>query len=328
LTDPKYPWDNDPRDMWFHITLAYHLKDRKFRGIKRYLNIDQGLSGNFFGRILDRVLYGRIFKNTGRTPVNPVILPHRGLRITILRHRVIAAEYDLVLKRWLNRSEAKSERIWGQTLQGYRRKNGIQKTKPEYLCEKTIFVIGDLHLGHTNIIRHCCRPFLSSNIQEMDNVLINNWNFTVKQNDTVLFLGDLTHRGGTNPHFYLSKLHGRKIFINGNHDGRINIGTNSLLYSYSGIEFFLTHDPRDTSDIPADFHGWVIHGHVHNNDLKNYPFFDPGNKRVNVSVEAIHYQPIPLQKICDLIESENRGLLLYPGSCIPVRDAGRNKSGF
>ena len=53
-----------------------------------------------------------------------------------------------------------------------------------------IFFTSDLHLGHANIIRLCDRPF--SNVEEMDETIINNWNEHVHKDDTVYVLGDFT----------------------------------------------------------------------------------------------------------------------------------------
>jgi len=43
------------------------------------------------------------------------------------------------------------------------------------------FVTADLHLGHSNIIKYCDRPFGSA--EEMDQTLIDNWNSVVDKND-------------------------------------------------------------------------------------------------------------------------------------------------
>lgn len=72
-----------------------------------------------------------------------------------------------------------------------------------------IYFTSDLHLGHKNIIRLCNRPF--SSIEEMDAVLIENWNRKVHQNDTVYILGDLMFRSEKPPEEYLRQLKGRSI---------------------------------------------------------------------------------------------------------------------
>ena len=79
-----------------------------------------------------------------------------------------------------------------------------------------IFFTADLHFGHANIIRHCNRPFAS--VDEMDAVLIHNWNAAVGLKDEVYILGDFTMRSAVEAHKYLVRLNGRKYFICGNHD--------------------------------------------------------------------------------------------------------------
>lgn len=58
--------------------------------------------------------------------------------------------------------------------------------------DQVIYYTADQHFGHSNIIRFCERPF--STVEEMDEVLINNWNETVSDNDIVYILGDLVFR--------------------------------------------------------------------------------------------------------------------------------------
>lgn len=55
-----------------------------------------------------------------------------------------------------------------------------------------IYYISDLHFGHSNIIKLCGRPFQS--LEEMNNVLINNWNSKVTNGDKVYIIGDLFFR--------------------------------------------------------------------------------------------------------------------------------------
>lgn len=78
------------------------------------------------------------------------------------------------------------------------------------------FYISDLHFGHFNIIRYDNRPFNS--IEEMDKVLINNWNSVVSRGDTVWILGDISWHDDEKTVEIFEQLNGIKVLIKGNHD--------------------------------------------------------------------------------------------------------------
>ena len=71
----------------------------------------------------------------------------------------------------------------------------------------------DNHFWHYNIIKLCCRPFIS--LMEMHEVMINNWNEKVGKKDTVIIAGDFSFR---NPTHILDRLNGHKILLMGDHD--------------------------------------------------------------------------------------------------------------
>ena len=79
-----------------------------------------------------------------------------------------------------------------------------------------IFYISDLHFGHQNAIWFDKRPFAS--VEEMDQTIIQNWNNTVKPEDTVYILGDMVWAKAKGWPGYLKQLSGHKILIKGNHD--------------------------------------------------------------------------------------------------------------
>jgi calcineurin-like phosphoesterase family protein len=99
----------------------------------------------------------------------------------------------------------------------YRISNGMELTESQHHPEKSVFVISDLHLDHENIISYCKRPFRT--VRKMNEVLINNWNFTVKPDDIVFFVGDLVCGS---PDKFFSKLNGNIRFISGNHDDELD----------------------------------------------------------------------------------------------------------
>lgn len=130
------------------------------------------------------------------------------------------------------------------------------------------FVISDTHFGHENIIRYCNRPF--ANADEMDKVLIKNWNETVSNKDTVVHLGDFALGNKEYISSIVSKLNGRKILIMGNHDdyseqfyrdaGFCIVSRFPILYS----EFYMmSHAPLQLSETTPYYN---FYGHVHNDE--------------------------------------------------------------
>lgn len=154
------------------------------------------------------------------------------------------------------------------------------------------FFIADMHFGHTNIIKYCNRPFNSTD--EMDNIIIDNWNSTVKNNDVVWILGDISIYSRKRTSEILSKLNGIKKLIRGNHDNFTD-----EFYRSCGISFvskypvllkkffILSHAPIDIEDSSVVYN---IYGHVHNNP----DFLTETNNSRCVSVERCDYRPIEI----------------------------------
>lgn len=304
IVHSKSPWDCDGGDSWFHITLAMRLSDREYASVWKYVGGDEIERGNSASSLFTRLL-STIFQGSrkGQRNVTPLYFPGAGLRISLLNQQRILAEYDLIRQRWLSREEALSRREYSKTLAYYRKYRGLELTASRQTPGPTEFVIGDLHLGHSNIIRYCARPFSTKNVDEMDDVLIRNWNYCVKSTDQVYFLGDLAV-GERTAMDYRRYLNGSIVHIQGNHDGGVpNTRKDHHLHS-SGIDFRLVHDPNDAV-YSSQFNGWIIHGHTHNNNLNRYPFFDPINQKINVSAEVVGYQPVSLPFLANLIRTRS-----------------------
>lgn len=221
------------------------------------------------------------------------------LRIILRRGETPIAEYDLYLHTWLSYPESIRGIHERRALREFRIQRGYQMTRPAWSKKIQMFVISDLHLGHQNAIPRYKRPFPMSKISEMDRVLVRNWNWTVKNEDTVLFLGDLSFMSQESPESYLKRLNGRIFYLEGNHDLYYSYMSHCLFMNYHGTPFLFIHDPEE---LVRPFDGWVVHGHVHNKNLADFPFFNPYEKRVNVSAEMIGYRPIPLEEIFRLVQ--------------------------
>jgi len=106
-----------------------------------------------------------------------------------------------------------------------------------------IFVTGDDHLGHGNILNYCKRPFKS--LDHMNLELIRRWNEVVKPSDLVIHLGDFCFERGEQDHrYWREQLNGDIVFIQGNHDGHRNAPFQSLVFKYGGIDWWCSHYPE------------------------------------------------------------------------------------
>lgn len=162
----------------------------------------------------------------------------------------------------------------------------------------------DLHLGHTNSIYHCNRPFKNSDI--MDRELIKNYNEIVTPDHDVYIVGDVSIKRKIHSGYYMSvvsQLKGKKHLILGNHDTLnpftyINISGfwsvhTSLEITYDGIDMVLCHDPALSE---MDRSKVFICGHVHNlfKTLKNV---------INVGVDVWDYKPVTWSQLKSLIQT-------------------------
>jgi len=224
------------------------------------------------------------------------------LRITIIKNQRILAEYDLIQKKLLNRTQSLDKEIHKKTIKKLEKKRETTDRKFIDVTNQEIHFISDTHFDHKNIIRYCNRPFNST--RQMNQTLVENWHKSVNDNDTVFFLGDMSYGKNRRPiDYWLGKLTGKISYIRGNHDKDI-INRATVIHSHYGIkynnyQFLLMHDPHR----PNGYDGWIIHGDKHNNNLKDYPFINQKNKTVNICAELVDYTPLSLDRLIMLIET-------------------------
>ena len=283
--------DREPGSRIFHITVGLNLKEAAAAGIWEQLckDVAAGVSHHENGCREGSVHSAR------RAAYIDLDL----LSVTLFRNARAIAAFDLPSGCWIERREMFRKERWEASLRLYRHRMGLELDVPVYAAEPEVFFASDLHFGHENIIKYCGRPFSDAN--EMDRVLIRNWNCRVRKDDGVYFLGDMRYGPGSmEAPAYLRKLHGRITCISGNHDTAMKGRAPCTTFTSRGVRFVLGHDPEDA---PYDPGGWVVHGHHHNNDLREYPFFDPVKRRINVSMEVIGYQPVSLSTLLRIIGS-------------------------
>jgi len=185
----------------------------------------------------------------------------------------------------------------------------------------------DLHFFHNNVIAYCNRPYTS--VEQMNEMLVKNWNDLVQPQDTVYCLGDFSL--ALRPvELYTPRLNGYKILIAGNHDwvhpahkkskgdrgpqiiqkykdcGWNEIHT-TLELDIDGKKVILCHLPYKGDSTDERYPKYrledegkpVICGHVHQHwKTKITP---KGTLMINVGVDVWDMKPVTLETIKSLL---------------------------
>ena len=168
-----------------------------------------------------------------------------------------------------------------------------------------IYFTSDLHLGHRGIVEMQNRPF--SDAEEMNRILLGNYNAVVQKTDTVYILGDICHHVPVEQaNKLIGKMKGKKILVRGNHDKEYD---NNLFdeicdfktVSWNGVYFALMHYPM--LSWPKQNSGSIqLHGHIHAHEEYNLRNREEGIRRYDVGVDANHYYPVSVKQIIEFYE--------------------------
>ncbi|NVM34024.1 MAG: metallophosphoesterase family protein [Candidatus Lokiarchaeota archaeon] len=189
--------------------------------------------------------------------------------------------------------------------------------------------IADTHFYHKRAIKHNNRPF--KDIHEMNDYIVKQWNAVIKKTDTVYVLGDFSWGNQKQIRDILTRLHGYKILIYGNHDKRawqmIRAGfkdvRENIYINLNGHKVYLSHYPYYPTwlvRLKLWWHGydkwkkythkqmrrddhWLIHGHIHNNRHA----WKIKDKQINVGVDQWNFKPVSEKTIVEIIEGRYRG---------------------
>lgn len=169
------------------------------------------------------------------------------------------------------------------------------------------YYIADTHLGHDNIRKLSNRPF--NTVEEMDEVIINNWNRRVADNDDIYILGDFSYKG-KDPISYLKQLKGRKHLIVGNHDGKLLKSPDCEKYFVEIVDIKMVQDNGRQivcCHYPmVEWNGYyrnVLHfyGHIHNNfNNETNQYMSKVKNAYNVGVDIIGFFPKTLNEILEM----------------------------
>jgi len=196
----------------------------------------------------------------------------------------------------------------------------MQKVHIDLKPDQHIFLTSDLHIGHTNILRFCNRPFLD--VKDMSKDLIKNWNRVVGEDDIVFDLGDMFWFDGRHEvKKFISNLNGTIYKVPGNHDmdcrhlfelcdpEKVIILDDVVQVFVSGLdpekplkqfEFWISHMPMATW--PHFEHAPSFFGHIHSGPLSGASVDIPGHdlqlkkNMYDVGVDNNNYTPVELRE--------------------------------
>lgn len=164
-----------------------------------------------------------------------------------------------------------------------------------------IYITSDFHFCHNKEFLYKPRGF--SSIEEMNIVLVENYNNIITPEDTVYILGDCMLNDNEIGIKLLSQLKGHKYLAIGNHDSDARIDKYRAANIFEDIQFayrfryhkwyfYATHYPTITYN-PNDAHWCCLCGHMHTKDkfvqwdLGCYHCELDGHQNMPVSIEQI-----------------------------------------
>ena len=160
------------------------------------------------------------------------------------------------------------------------------------------FFTADTHFNHTNIIKHCARPFIT--VGEMNEILIKNWNETVGKKDIVYHLGDFAY---SNHSSIRMELNGKIILVKGNHDRMSAVQYQNLFTRVEDVMFLRSYDPNIFLSHYAHrtwknaVHGsWHLFGHTHGR-------LQPFGLSFDVGVDCWGFRPVSYDQVREKMKS-------------------------
>ena len=166
----------------------------------------------------------------------------------------------------------------------------------------TIFFASDHHFSHALLAN--ARGFKS--VEEMDELMVERHNKTVRPQDHIYFLGDVAMRREKIE--IVRRMNGHKRLIFGNHDifdygVYVKVGFKKLMAYRVFDKLIFSHVPLYEGAVARFTHN--IHGHTHSRDVTfdasdkydREPKFVPDKRYFNVCVERINFTPISLEEI-------------------------------
>lgn len=174
------------------------------------------------------------------------------------------------------------------------------------------YYIADCHFGDARVMNLSHRPFKSS--EEMDELIIKNWNRIIQDWDDVYIVGDLICKR-VDPIPYLKRLKGRLHLVCGNHD-RLMIKNPQARAFFQEIEDYLVVEDRNHRIVlfhypilewDGFYYGsWHIYGHIHNHSSLTQERVRKLFKALNCGVDLTDFKPVTFDELVTLNKKDSQ----------------------
>lgn len=160
-----------------------------------------------------------------------------------------------------------------------------------------LFFTADTHFCHRFVAEH--RGFNSSD--EMNEVLIDNWNAVISKSDRVYHLGDVSLGPPTKTRELIDQLNGQIYLISGNHDtaAEHKLCRDRFVWikDYYGLKvedqyICLFHYAMRTWN-RMHHNSYHLHGHSHGT------LEEPSNRSFDIGVDCWNFKPVSYEQVCE-----------------------------
>lgn len=152
----------------------------------------------------------------------------------------------------------------------------------------------DEHYGHKKIIEYCNRPF--SSIEEMNTVIINNFNSVVDKNDITLHAGDFCW-SNKEPVDLIRQLNGNHIFLKGSHDHWLSDSSKYMWRKMFGETLVVVCHYCMRTWERSHYNSWQLFGHSHGR-LQGI------GKQYDIGVDNNKFYPVSFDQIVDIMSGK------------------------
>ena len=162
---------------------------------------------------------------------------------------------------------------------------------------RDIWFISDTHFDHANMLKFTgdegnpIRPGFTD-VNHMNEVMIENWNSRIKPGHLVWHLGDFAFGNKTIVSRLLKQLHGKKRLVVGNHDKIKEVAPYFekvvLWRIFKEFNFTCSHIPLRKEQMRKT--RFNVHGHIHQNVMEDTDY-------INMCVEHTNYTPVHMDEV-------------------------------